>query len=65
MALFQVPFNQVLATVQRAGRFKAAGLCAYAAGMNKLKNLVWNVGQAIQLIWQLFRYAVTFFLALL
>ena len=33
--------------------------------MTTLQNLIWNTRQAIQGLWQLFTYALTFFLALL
>ncbi len=37
----------------------------YLAGMSILQNLLWNAARAVQLVWQLFRYAIIFFLALL
>ena len=65
-ALRLVPPNiSVVLNWQGLTRFRPGGTNGLCCRMNELKNLVWNVGQGIQLIWQFFGYAITFFLALL
>ena len=59
------PNKSVLLIRQGLTRFSVLGQNRYSAAMNILQNLLWNTGRAVQAIWQLSGYAMTFFLALL
>ncbi len=45
--------------------FLRSGQNCYSAVMNILQNMLWPNARAVRAIWQLFTYALTFFLALL
>lgn len=59
------PNNSVVFMLEGLTCFSVLGQNRYSSVMNIRQNLLWRTAGAVQAVWQLFRYAFSFFLALM